>query len=738
MDSTTRHGSVAGERLETVFSSQTTMTETSSRGSLNQSSAWVICLLRWMGCALLASGGFVSNSVEVQAGEKRAKQAFDVEKRFKELDRNRDGKVSRDEFPQTELFNLVDANRDGQITLIEARERAQDLARSKSIPTGESTDATAKSLDEVPIRQRFKRLKPAECGVGRIVSDVSFQSIDGATHHLAEYKSQRVIVVVATSASCPLSKRYLPTLARLERTYTKDVLFIFANSTPTDSVESARELVKTHALKGPYVLDADAKLLSAVGAKSTTDCFVLDAALTLRYRGAVDDQYGLGYALAQPKQALLGDAIDAVLAGHTPQIEATDAPGCLLNKRGPATASTSQVSLKLPVAAGTHTYHNRISRIVQNNCIECHRAGGAAPFSLTSPDDVATRATMIEKVVSEGTMPPWFAAPSRKGAETNWLNDRSLVEADKADLTAWLNNGQPLGDPADAPIPRVFSNDWQIGVPDAIVQLPAAVNVPAEGVMPYQVVTVATDFGEDKWLQGFEIRPTARDVVHHIGVFVEAGTDPEKRANEAEDLGEYLALYVPGNGHEIFPAGLAKFLPKGSRLRFKLHYTPNGTVTKDQTQLAFIFAKEPPQYELHVTGVTNQGIKIPAGAGNHKESGWRRFKDDIQILSFMPHMHVRGKAFRYEMISSSGNSTTLLDVPRFDFNWQLAYRAATPITLKKGVRIVGTGWFDNSDQNPANPDPTKPVVWGAQSFDEMLIGYFEYIVPSERLSAAKR
>ena len=681
--------------------------------------------------------GIVTPTIVMLAAEKPTKPAFDVEKRFKDLDRNRDGNLSRDELPQLELFNLIDVNSDGKITLAEARSRVPEIAKARCSTKKETAEGDVRVVEETPIRQRFRRLKPAECGVGRIVPDVAFHSIDGVTHRLADYKSHRVVVIVATSTSCPLSKRYLPTLARLERTYNKDVQFIFVNSTPTDSIESVREVIAANALEGSYVIDPEAKLLTAVGARSTTDCFVLDSALTLRYRGAVDDQYGLGYALPQPKQTLLIDAIDAILAGRTPPLEATDAPGCLLNVR-PVSASTEQVSLKIAAGTGGNTYHNRISRIIQTNCMECHRTGGVAPFSLTQPEDIASRAAMIQKVVSEGTMPPWFAAPSRKGAETNWSNDRSMVEVDKTDLVTWLNEGQPLGHPADAPIAPTFSNDWQIGPPDAIVQLPTPISVPAEGVVPYQQVVVATDFGEDKWLQGFEVRPTARDVVHHVGVFVESGTEPEKRANEAEDLGEYLALYVPGNSWQRFPAGLAKALPKGSRLRFKLHYTTKGTATQDQTQLGLIFAKQPPTHELHVTGVTNRNLKILAGAVNHKESGWRRFKDDIQILSFMPHMHVRGKAFRYEVISSNGTSTILLDVPRYDFNWQLAYQAATPITMKKGSRLVGTAWYDNSDQNPANPDPTKPVGWGAQSFEEMLIGYFEYIVPGERLSTPKR
>jgi hypothetical protein len=267
-------------------------------------------------------------------------------------------------------------------------------------------------------------------------------------------------------------------------------------------------------------------------------------------------------------------------------------------------------------------------------------------------------------------------------------------------------------------------------VPDAIVQLSSPVEVPADGIMPYQKITVATSFLEDKWVRGFEI--------HHAGVFVESGPDPELAGNAAEDNGAYLALYVPGNAWHVFPDGCAKLLPKGARLRFQIHYTPNGTATRDQTQLGLYFAKEPPRHELHVTGVTNRDIKIPPKVSRHEESGTLRFKHDIQILSFLPHMHVRGKAFRFQAISIGGDASTLLNVPRYDFNWQLAYHLSEPYPLPKGGKLKITGWYDNSSQNPANPDPSKTIYWGPQTSDEMLLGYIEYIIPGEGSPAVSR
>lgn len=352
----------------------------------------------------------------------------------------------------------------------------------------QAADVAGRNVPETAIRRRFRRLKPAECGVGRVIPDLQFRDIDGVAHRVAEFKSWRATVIAVTSTSCPLSKRCLPTLARLEKQYAKDVRFVFVDPTPTDGDETIREAIQTNGLKGPYVLDPDGTFLAPLGAKSTTDCFVIDKALTLRHRGAVDDQYGFGYTLAQPEQSLLADALDAVLHGRAPEIAATDAPGCSLGLRQ-RVPSGSQGAMNASL-----TYHNRISRIIQANCVECHRPGGAAPFSLMHPNDVMAHAAMISEVVKNGTMPPWFAAPPPRGTASKWANDRSLTAADKSDLDDWLNGDRRSGDPADAPVAVAYSDAWQIGEPDAVVQLPTPVAVPAEGVMPYQHIIVPTNF----------------------------------------------------------------------------------------------------------------------------------------------------------------------------------------------------------------------------------------------------
>ncbi|MGB8169217.1 MAG: histidine kinase, partial [Chthoniobacteraceae bacterium] len=302
-----------------------------------------------------------------------------------------------------------------------------------------------------------------------------------------------------------------------------------------------------------------------------------------------------------------------------------------------------------------------------------------------------------------------------------------------ADLLAWLDAGKPLGDPKDAPLARSFPKDWQIGAPDVVLQIPQPIAVKAEGTMPYQIATVETNFAEDRWVRAFEVQPTAREVVHHVLIFVATGD--RNRDVEGDGSGGFFAAYVPGNDHVTYPNGFAKPLPAGAKLRFQIHYTPNGTATRDQMKLGLIFAKEAPQHIIHVAGIGNHRLNIPPGAAHHPESAVIPIPADVKLLAFMPHMHLRGAAFRYEAILPDGTVRTLLDVPRYDFNWQLSYRYAEPPTLPRGSKVRATGWFDNSANNPANPDPTKTVKWGPQTFDEMMLGYVEYYLPDEKPAA---
>ena len=564
-----------------------------------------------------------------------------------------------------------------------------------------------------------------------MLPDIAIRDLDGRELRLGQIaKSRRLTVLALTSTSCPLSKKYLPTLEKLSAdTTARDVGFVLINPMSSDDVAAMRAARGKFPAGTTYVHDADEALSAAIGARTTTDVVVVDASRTVVYHGAIDDQYGFGYSLDAPRRRYLADALEASLANMRPEVAATDAPGCVLASAERPLDQAHDNSV---------TYHNRISRIVDRHCAECHRDGGAAPFSLTTADDLAAHAPMIRQVVERGTMPPWFAAPDAKSTSSEseqelvWANDRSLSPDDEAALLEWLAGERPLGDEADAPVTRRFASDWSIGKPDAIFSFDKPVAIKATGTMPYQNILVETKLPEDKWVRAVEIRPGNREVVHHVLVFVHGADDASVAADDQQEGRDgYWAIYVPGNSSIIYPAGLAKRLPKGTVLRFQMHYTPNGAATEDKTEIGLVFAEEPPRHEVRVAGIVNARISIPPGEANHRETAQLRIPHDVEVLALLPHMHLRGKACRYDATTKAGEQN-LLDIPRYDFNWQLAYRYAEPKKFARGDVLSFTAWYDNSAGNPANPDPTQTVRWGAQTYDEMHLGYVEYIVPDAK------
>ena len=488
------------------------------------------------------------------------------------------------------------------------------------------------------------------------------------------------------------------------------------NPTASDKLPNIQSVITTHGLTGPYVRDTDSTVARTLGATHTTDVFVLDSRRTVVYRGAVDDQYGLEYSLDAPRNEYLKLAIGAAIDRRPLLVSATQAPGCPLDLAA-ASAPATEI-----------TFHNRISRILQSRCLECHRDGGAAPFPLDTYDNVVAQGGAIRQAVGRGVMPPWFAARPEKGQPSHWANDKSISEQEKSELLAWLEKGKPVGNPDEAPLQRQFPEGWRIGEPEHIVQLPTPMPVKATGIVPYQNVIVETGLTEDKWVRAMEIRPTAPEVVHHVLVFLlpPRGTAATDRNAGDDESGGFFAAYAPGHDALVFPDGFGKKMPAGSRLKFQLHFTPNGTATEDQTRMGIIFSAQEPAHVVSVTGIANPKLSIPPGADNHAVTATQTVQFDSTILAFFPHMHLRGKSFRYEATYPDGHSQLLLDVPRYDFNWQMSYRLAEPLELPKGTVLRLTGWFDNSKNNPANPDPTKTVRWGPQTFDEMMLGYVEY------------
>jgi len=547
-----------------------------------------------------------------------------------------------------------------------------------------------------PEREALPAERP---GVGEATALREVTDIDGKTHPV-----RGPVIVAMTSPTCPLSRKLGPVLARIS----KERRVVFVDVDGSDKPDHFRRFAKRNAFRGVLVHDPRRQVARVLGAGSTTEVFLIDAQGVLIYRGAVSDQYGIGIARDEPRRAFLMDALAALDAGRKPDVASTSAPGCVFSV-GKAEESTV-------------TWHGDAEEIVLRRCMRCHRRGGNAPFALETYEQVESRADMIKLTVRKRIMPPWFAAPGHLPLR----DDQALTDDERKTLMKWLGSDRPRGDPLTAPARAVYRDGWTIGEPDVVFALPREVAVKAEGLMDYVHLETSTGFKTDTWVRGWEVLPTARDVVHHVLIFA---LHPSVKKAPGGERGEFLAAFVPGNGSAIYPDGLAKRVPKGARLHFQVHYTPNGSATTDRTRVGLLLTDKP-RHEIVTAGICNTRLRIPPGAAAHIERAALPVARDIKVLAFMPHMHFRGSAFHYEWFSPENKRTTLLDVPRYDFNWQLAYTLRKPLDVPAGSLLRVAATFDNSDANPLNPDPTKAVRWGDQSFDEMLIGYLEYYVPT--------
>ncbi|MEE2777319.1 MAG: hypothetical protein VYE73_11250 [Acidobacteriota bacterium] len=332
----------------------------------------------------------------------------------------------------------------------------------------------------------------------------------------------------------------------------------------------------------------------------------------------------------------------------------------------------------------------------------------------------------IAKEVNAETMPPWHAdAPSGVFA-----NDRRLGVRDRQTLLQWVAEGAPEGAPAAAPAPPDYPSGWQNGEPDIVIELPEEVTIPPTGELPYHDYIVDPGFDEDVWVRAAESLPGNRDVVHHIivGYLIEDPLTRRRLASEGQEsrVQGSLGGYVPGDEPLVLPDGLARLIPAGSRIYFQMHYTPTGEVETDRSRLGLVVADGPPRHEV-LTGIASSPfIHIPPGIEEKSLSADFTFSAPSVLLSMRPHMHLRGKSFQYRAFYPDGTLEVLLDVPRYDFNWQTRYVLAEPKEIPAGTRLEVTGTWDNSAANPDNPDPNVTVSWGQQTDDEMMIGFLEY------------
>lgn len=527
--------------------------------------------------------------------------------------------------------------------------------------------------------------------------------------------TSRVYVLAFIGVECPLARLYTQRLNELAAQWKeRDVVIWGIDSNVQDSLTEIADFARQHSLQFPVFKDPDNRLADYLAAERTPEVFVFDEQRQLKYRGRIDDQYGIGVQRTQPAHTELIDAVRALLSDEQPSVAHTEPVGCLIGRR------------RVVKPRGEITYSRHIAAIFNRRCVECHRAGEIAPFPMTSYDELTGWESMIAEVIEEERMPPWTANPEFG----HFRNDARLNEQEKSQILTWIANGCPEGDPSELPPAPEFADGWRIPEPDLVVKMrdkPFA--VPAEGTVKYQYFPVDFDTSEDRFVSAVEARPGNRAVVHHIIAYIRPHSDePENRRGP----GRMLVGYAPGTVPVNLPEGWAIQIPKGWEMIFELHYTPNGTPQEDLSDIGLKFIPKD-QVRRIVSGeaIMNRDFVIPAEKDNHQVVAERTLKRDLHVTSMTPHMHVRGKSFRYEAFYPDGTHEILLDVPDYDFNWQLTYQLQETKLLPKGTRIVCTAHFDNSSDNPNNPDPNKSIEWGQQSWEEMMIGFFSVVSPEE-------
>lgn len=564
------------------------------------------------------------------------------------------------------------------------------------------------------------------------VPDFSLPTVDGRTWSSSHADDAKLLVVAFIGTECPLMQLYAPRLEKLSQAYnSRGVRFVAIDSNHQDSADEVAAFVSEYRLTFPVLMDHGSRIADAFDAKRTPEVFVIDPSKTVRYRGPIDDQGRVGFVRLKADQSYLADAIEQLLAGKDVSQPERPAIGCLIGRKHEPSAKPSV------------TYAKDVSRIFQSRCVECHRAGEIGPFAMDNYEDLVGWADMIREVVEQERMPPWFANPDHG----KFANDARLTKQEKDAILAWVDAGTPMGNPDDLPEPRKFVDGWSIGVPDEVIAMAEKpYDVPADGALPYEHFVVDPGWTEDRWIKACEVRPGARSVVHHVFVLSIPPDAKEGKRTVVQTAvvaanafkGGLIAACAPGTPAFTTPPRMARRVPAGSKIVFQIHYTPNGRPQKDLTRVGFKFCDESEvEQEILALGAQNFLFRIPANAPDHVIKASYRFDEDKILRHMLPHMHLRGKSFQFFARFPDGRRELLLDVPRYDFNWQIQYELAEPILMPKGSVLECIAHYDNSSGNPANPDPNTIVRPGQQTWQEMMIGFFSVAsLPKDPASAS--
>ncbi len=531
-------------------------------------------------------------------------------------------------------------------------------------------------------------------------------------HELYRLSDAPAIVIVSTANGCPIARSLTPALKALRDKYAaKGVEFMLLDSALQDSREAIVAEAKDYGQDIPILMDTNQLVGEALGVTRTAEVYVINPKTwQVMYRGPIDDRMDYGVQKAATR-TFAADALDNVLAGKPVQQATMQSKGCLIDFPERAkTAEHAQIS-----------YAKDVAPILEAKCVACHQEGGIGPFAMTNYSMVKGFSPMIREVIRTDRMPPYNADPH----VGKFSDNKNLSPAEVKTLVHWIEAGAPRGSGVD-PLGAVkhVAPEWPLGKPDLVLNVPAY-KIPASGVVDYQHPFVLNPLTEGKWIRASTVKVEQRQGVHHILTGYMKDIPQPGKAFE-DRWGASAGGYAVGAESEVAPKNAGTFLPAGGAIGMQVHYTPFGKEATDHSQIALYFYDKKPEQVMHNSVIVDNTISLPPGDGNHEEVSYLSFPKDALLYGAFPHAHYRGKASDLWIRYPDGKEKLLLSLPRYDFSWQRDYAFAEPIKVPAGSKLIAHFWYDNSKRNPNNPDPTKTVVWGDQSWEEMFYVAIRY------------
>lgn len=546
------------------------------------------------------------------------------------------------------------------------------------------------------------------------VNDYALYDADGNLHRLSRYNNSKAIVLWVQGNNCPIVRNALTDFNAIVDTYaSRGIKFFMLNSNLQDDRKKVKKEATEFNFSVPVLMDSAQLIADELDINITSEAIVLHPVTrNILYRGPLNNRLDYEIQKNAPSRTHLRDALDAILANQPVPQGPEMARGCTVTR------------LSKTGAYDDLTFTNDIAPILKDNCVRCHNPEGIAPWAMEDYKTIRGWSSMMKQVLLSKRMPPWKADPKIG----SFVNSFHLADSNAAKIVRWIDNGMEYGAGSD-PLAslKTVESEWKYGQPDTIISLDAE-TIPATGLLPYRYQEIPLNFKQDRWLQGVEIKPGAKKALHHL---VLTNTERNKKSEitsreQRPWTDNFIALSGGDTRVTFYREGSAVLLPKNMTLTAQLHYTTTGKEETDQTVIGLYFAKEPPTKQILALSPSNTNLNIPAHTEEIRQIATDTITKAISIHYIWPHMHYRGKSIRFSVIDPAGEKHTLLSVPDYNFNWQWFYQLETPFRAEAGSIILVEGVFDNSVQNPFNPDPSMDVGFGIQSYDEMLIGFFNY------------